>query len=146
MEKKELKKISRKELLELMLKQAERIKDLETELDKVNRELENKKLKIKESGSIAEASLKLNDMFESAQKSIDEYILNVEENMRKKEEAILKEAQKEKRRIVSEAKAKMKLKEEKFNEDLKKLKEETKTTKVSVKVAPKSKTKKNKKE
>lgn len=146
MEKKELKKISRKELLELMLKQAERIKELETELDKVYEELDNKKLKIKESGSIAEASLKLNDMFISAQKSIDEYILNVEENMKKKEEAILKEAQKEKRKIVSDAKAKMKLKEEKLDNELKKLKEEVKTTKVTVKVSPKSKTKKTKKE
>ena len=63
MEAKDLRKIKRKELLELMLAQAKRIEELENNLTKVTNELNSKKIKIKESGSIAEASLKLNLVF-----------------------------------------------------------------------------------
>ena len=70
MEKKDLRKFKRKDLLELLLKQATRIKELEDEIIEINKELESKKINIKESGSIAEAALKLNNIFEDAQKSM----------------------------------------------------------------------------
>ena len=41
--------------------------------------MESKKINIKESGSIAEAALKLNNIFEDAQKSIDDYVSNVKD-------------------------------------------------------------------
>ena len=49
------------------------------EIIKINKELESKKINIKESGSIAEAALKLNNIFEDAQKSIDDYVSNVKD-------------------------------------------------------------------
>lgn len=63
MEQKDLKKIKRKELLELMLEQAKRIQELELEIKDLKSELDSKKIKIKESGSIAEAALKLNNIY-----------------------------------------------------------------------------------
>ena len=66
---KELRKISRKELLELMLAQAKRIEELEKELEKTQKSLESKKILIKESGNLAEAQLRLSGIFELAQKS-----------------------------------------------------------------------------
>lgn len=90
MEKQDLRKLKRKDLLELLLKQATRIKELEDEVLKLNEELNSKKILIKESGSIAEASLKLNHMFEDAQKSIDDYVNNV----KAKYEEMLKEVEK----------------------------------------------------
>lgn len=82
MDDKKFRKISKKELLEILLAQAKRIEELETELVETKEELNSKKIAITESGSIAEASLKLNEIFEVAQKSIDQYKLNVEEKCR----------------------------------------------------------------
>ena len=87
MEQKELKRLKRKELLELMLEQAKRIQELELELKSVQDELDSKRIKIKESGSIAEASLKLNEVFESAQKAVDQYYENIKDNCKKMEKS-----------------------------------------------------------
>ena len=90
MDKKSLKRIKRKELLEIMLEQAKRIKELEDKLALTTKELENKKITINESGSIAEASLKLNNIFTDAQSAIDQYLDNVKDNCQKMEEEIRK--------------------------------------------------------
>lgn len=79
MEKQDLRKLKRKDLLELLLKQATRIKDLEDVIITLNNKLESRKIIINESGSIAEAALKLNNIFEDAQKSIDDYVSNVKD-------------------------------------------------------------------
>lgn len=134
MDSKDLKKIKRKELLELMLEQAKRIQELELELKKVNEELENKRIKIKESGSIAEASLKLNDVFETAQKAVEQYYENFKENCRKIEISAKREATIEKNKIIKATSEKCKQKEILFEEKLKKREEtlkklESKTSK-----------------
>lgn len=85
MDDKKFRKISKKELLEILLAQAKRIEELETELVKTKEELNSKKITIAESGTLAEASLKLNEIFEVAQKSIDQYRFNVEEKCREME-------------------------------------------------------------
>ncbi|MCD8238501.1 MAG: DNA repair protein [Clostridiales bacterium] len=74
-----LKKLKRQELLELLLEQTKRAEALEEELKKKNEELENKKLVIDESGSIAEAALRLNSVFEAAEKAAEQYLQNIKE-------------------------------------------------------------------
>lgn len=74
---KELKKLSRKQLLELLLKQTERADLLEQELKQLQKKLEDKTLGVNESGSIAEAALKLNGVFEAAQAAADQYLENI---------------------------------------------------------------------
>jgi len=83
---KRLKKISKKELLEILLAQAKKIDELETELKEVKEELNSRRIEIKKSGSIAEAALKLNGIFELAQKTADEYVENVKERCKQLEE------------------------------------------------------------
>ena len=78
MEKQDLKKIKRKDLLELLLAQTNRIRELEEENIKLQNELNNRKIKIDESGTLAEAALKLNNLFENAEKAIDDYFYNLE--------------------------------------------------------------------
>ena len=78
MEKQDLKKIKRKDLLELLLAQTNRIRELEEENIRLQNELNNRKIKIDESGTLAEAALKLNNLFEDAQKAIDDYFYNLE--------------------------------------------------------------------
>lgn len=74
---KSLRKLSRKDLLEIILMQNKKIDNLEIELENTKKQLNDKNILIKESGSIAEAALKLNHIFELAQKAADEYLANV---------------------------------------------------------------------
>jgi len=101
MDDKRLRKISKKELLEILLAQAQKIEELEAELLIVKDELNSKKITIVESGSIAEASLRLNKIFEVAQKSVDQYKYNVE----KKCQAIEAETEERCRKLKEEAEA-----------------------------------------
>ena len=77
MTEKELLKLKRTELLEIMLAQSREIDSLREELAETRKKLEDKRIKIKEAGSIAEASLKLTQIFEEAQRAADLYVENV---------------------------------------------------------------------
>lgn len=77
MDSKELQKLSRRQLLELMIEQSKRIEELEQELASVKEELADRKIILENVGSIAEASLQLNHVFEVAQKAADQYLESV---------------------------------------------------------------------
>ena len=77
MNEKDFRKLKRVELYEIMLAQAEEIDDLRAQLAAAKKELENKRIDIQRSGSIAEASLKLTKIFEEAQKAADLYLSNI---------------------------------------------------------------------
>lgn len=77
MTEKELLKLKKSELLEIMLAQSKEIDSLREQLAETNARLENREIAIAESGSIAEASLKLTQIFEEAQKAADLYVHNV---------------------------------------------------------------------
>ena len=77
MNEKDFRKLKRVELYEIMLAQAEEIDDLRAKLAAAKKELENKRIDIQQSGSIAEASLKLTKVFEEAQKAADLYLSNI---------------------------------------------------------------------
>lgn len=79
MNEKELRKISRKELLELLLEQANRIVDLEKELADAKTKLEDKRIMLNEAGNLAEASLKITDLFQKTMETCKIYTDNVEE-------------------------------------------------------------------
>ena len=57
MDDKKIRKISKKELLEILLSQSKKIEELELELKETKKELESKKIAISSSGYLAEASL-----------------------------------------------------------------------------------------
>ena len=77
MTEKELKKLSRRQLLELLLEQTERADQLQAKLDEAERRLRDRTLTESEAGSIAEAALRLNGVFESAEAAAAQYIENV---------------------------------------------------------------------
>ena len=74
---KEYKRLSRKELLELLIEESEKSEELERQLQVACDELASKDLKIQESGSIAEAALALNGVFEAAQAACAQYLENI---------------------------------------------------------------------
>ena len=77
---KELQKLNRAELLEMLLIQSKKIKKLEDCIEDLNAKLEDKRIKIKDSGSMAEAAMKLNEVFEAADKAAAQYLDNAARN------------------------------------------------------------------
>ena len=73
MTEKELRKLGRAELLELLLEQAREFETLEQRLNAAEAALQSQQLQLETCGSIAEASLKLNGVFEAAQKAAEQY-------------------------------------------------------------------------
>lgn len=77
MTEKELHKLKRAELLEMMLAQSREIDSLRARIEELEEKLADREIRIQESGSIAEAALKLNGIFEAAQAAADQYLENV---------------------------------------------------------------------
>ena len=75
---KELRKLTRSELLELMLEQRREIDRLQEELEETREALQERNLKIESCGSIAEAAAEVNSLFHAAQRAADMYLLNVQ--------------------------------------------------------------------
>ena len=81
---KELRKLKKSELLEIMLKQGEeidslraRVKELEAEVAEKQAEMERHEFEIKKFGSIAEASLQVTNIFQEAEKAAKIYLENL---------------------------------------------------------------------
>ena len=75
---KELRKLSRSDLLELMLEQSREIDRLHAELEETRNALQERNIKIESCGSIAEAAAEVNSLFRAAQRAADMYLLNVQ--------------------------------------------------------------------
>ena len=90
---KELKRLSRTDLLELLIEQTRETERLQTELDTVRQELEDKRLRVKQIGNLAQASLAVNGVMEAAQAAAQQYLDNIaamEEETRRRCEQILR--------------------------------------------------------
>lgn len=74
---KELKRLKRVDLFELLIAQSRENDRLRAELEEARSKLEARELTLKQAGSIAEAALRLNKVFEAAQAAADQYILSV---------------------------------------------------------------------
>ena len=74
---KELRKLRRGELLEMLLEQTKENERLKKQIADLETQIEDRKIILKQSGSIAEAALKLNGVFEAAQKAAEQYLENV---------------------------------------------------------------------
>ena len=77
---KELRKLNRAELLEMLIAQSKRLSRVEEELSVAQKELERRKIAITTSGSLAEAALKLNGIFEAADQAAAQYLDSLRED------------------------------------------------------------------
>ena len=122
----ELKSLSRKELLEILLEQTKRIEDLERKLEDSNRKIESKKIYIEETGTLAEAALKLSDIFKDADEAIAIYKLNIEESLKIEEKRFKKECKEIKDKIIADTEGKYIKKLEQTSIECEKKEQETK--------------------
>ena len=133
---KELRRLRRKDLLEILLEQTRRIEELELELEKTKEKLNDKKVLLSNVGSLAEASLKLSDIFKAADEAIAIQIKNIEEMAKSEEKKRKKELREMKKKIISDGERKLKRghiirkKEETIPEVKEEVKEEVEDKKV----------------
>lgn len=113
----ELKKLGRADLLELLLEERRENEQLRAKIKAVSEQLEDRTIQLNQAGSIAEASLKLNGVFEAAEAAAAQYLENIkrlsseeaavcrnmEAEARKNAEAICAEADRYSRQVRSEA-------------------------------------------
>jgi len=99
---KDLRKLNRYQLLELLVTQTERADRLEARLEATEQQLITQYKQITSMGSIAEASLQLGGVFEAAQAAADLYLQAAQERAKEIEEAAHQKAQ----QIIADAEAK----------------------------------------
>lgn len=77
MTEKEMKKLSRAELLELLLVQTRVAERLQKRLEAAEAELAERRLQISQAGDLAHAVLQINGVVEAAQAAADQYLENI---------------------------------------------------------------------
>jgi hypothetical protein len=103
---KELKRLSRAELLELLLVQTREVERLRGELMEVRRQLQDRQVRIAEAGDLAQAMIAVNGVMEAAQAAAAQYLENVaamEAETKEKCEQMLRAAVQETRRLRRES-------------------------------------------
>jgi cell division septum initiation protein DivIVA len=94
---KEFKRLSRAQLIEIIYQLQLQTDNLTEQNNELKKELADKRLRINEAGNIANASLAINNCFQSAQAAADQYLDEIR--------AIRDEAEEQKNMILSEARA-----------------------------------------
>lgn len=125
----ELHKLSRKDLLELLVSQGHEMEKLKEELEKIRADLQKeletaqnrlqeRQLQVEQAGSIAEAALQVNGVFEAAQAAAKQYLENIRQRSEQAEERCA--------RMESEAREQAELQLQAATRMARKLEEETK--------------------
>ena len=78
MKEKSVRHLSKTELLELLRSQEEELQDVKAKNKELEEQLKDRKIEIANAGSIAEASLAVNKIFEAAQLAADQYLMNLQ--------------------------------------------------------------------
>lgn len=117
---KEVQKLKRTELLEMLIAQSEENERLKKEVEDLKEQLAGRKISIENAGSIAEAALQLNGVFEAAQSAAQQYIENVR-YLNENQETICSEMERKTQEACEE-------KERRTNEKCEQLKRETAET------------------
>ena len=77
MKDKDLRKLSRSDLLKLLMDQMEENRLLKLQLESAMAQLENQNLQLLEAGTLAEAALRLSGIFEAADAAANAYLSNI---------------------------------------------------------------------
>ena len=75
---KELRRLSRSELLEMLIAQTEENSQLKIRLKQAEAQLRDRRIEIDKAGSLAEAALSLNGVFQAAEAAAQQYLENIQ--------------------------------------------------------------------
>ena len=104
---KELKRLNRAQLLEMLIALTEENDTLRTQLADAQEELNQRQIALSNAGSIAEAALQLNRVFDAAQAAADQYLEHIESMEKETQQKItaqLEEAEKKCRTMEEDTK------------------------------------------
>ncbi len=94
--------LSKNEMIMVMHDQEQEIERLKAKVAELQGTIDNYEIKISETGTLAEASAQINNLFEAAQATVETYIANIKKREEKSEQ-ILADVQKQADEIISEA-------------------------------------------
>ena len=102
MTEKELRKLTRYQLLELLVVQTERAEELQKKVEELEAQNRERNIQLSKLGSIAEASMQLSGVFQASQKAADLYL----DAARKQAAELVEDAQRQADAIVRRAELK----------------------------------------
>ncbi len=83
MTEKDLRKLSRAELIDMLITAKKTELQLRAQLEEARKMLEDRRLRVENAGSLAEAAMALNGVFEAAQAAAEDYLRTVREEVSK---------------------------------------------------------------
>lgn len=107
MTEKELKRLSRAELLELLLLQTRETERAQARVQQMEEALSRRQMKVQEAGDLAHAVLAVNGVMETAQRAANQYLDNIKQmhsDTKERCAEIIEKARQEADRIIREAK------------------------------------------
>ncbi len=102
----ELRRLTREDLLDIIYELQRRTQQLEQENETIGKQLADRTVKLENAGSIAEAALAVNGVFEAAQAAADQYLAQVHaanEQSQQLADRIVADAQRKANAIVQQA-------------------------------------------
>ncbi len=102
----ELRHLTREDLLDIIYELQQKTQQLEQENETIHKQLADRTVKLEKAGSIAEAALALNGVFEAAQAAADQYLAQVHaanEQSQQLADRIVADAQRKANAIVQQA-------------------------------------------
>lgn len=100
---KEFKRLSRSQLIEIIYQLQLKQDELEADKEKMLKELEDKRLRVKGAGNIAEAALEIHGVMQAAQAAADHYLEEVQLRIDDEKERLLKRANNQAAVIIAKA-------------------------------------------
>ena len=107
---KELKKLSRKELVDIIYQLKKNEEDKQAELAAMEAELQDKRIRVSVAGSIAEAAMDITQIFATAQRTADLYLLEIsamKEATERECASLVEDAKKQAEATITEAEARL---------------------------------------
>ena len=83
----EVKRLSRSELLEMLIAQQEENETLKSRLEQAEAQLKDRQIAIENAGSLAEAALSINGVFRAAEEAAQQYLDNIRQRSEEQEAA-----------------------------------------------------------
>jgi len=133
---KELKKASRRDLIDIIYQMKKKEAKMEEELTSLKKEMEAKRIRLSQAGSVAEAAISITDVFSAAQAAADLYLHEIscmKEDAEKEAAEIVNRANKIALKVLAETKEQHAVMLEYYQADYekwKKLREEIDTLKM----------------
>lgn len=106
---KDIKRLSRRELVDIIYQLKTNEQEMQNELESLKKELEDKRIRISEAGSIADAAMSVTNVFSTAQMTADLYLREISLMKEDTEKACAKkieEAEKKVKEILSDGEKK----------------------------------------